>query len=320
MLARLADELLEATVALSFSRAGYAARSRLWSWERPPARVLAGRTAVVTGAASGLGLATARALSDLGARVWLVGRTAERLDRARRSIVDGGGPTRAEVVTWAADLAEPPDVAKLIDTLAAEEPAIDVLVHNAGALSAERQVNSLGFEMTVAAQLVGPFQLTRGLLPLLRAAESSRVITVSSGGMYTERLDVDDLVMGPDEYRGTVAYARVKRAQVALTREWARHEPGIAFHAMHPGWAATPGLTESLPAFSRLMKPLLRTPDQGADTIVWLATSNEPLCSTGHFWLDRRRRSTVRLPWTRAEPGEDRRLWEAVTTWAEEGR
>jgi len=94
--------------------------------------------------------------------------------------------------------------------------------------------------------------------------------------MYTQRLDPAALQMTPRGYRGVTAYARAKRAQVALSREWARRlaGTGITFHAMHPGWVDTPGIAAALPGFHRVMWPLLRTPGEGADTIVWLAAAD----------------------------------------------
>jgi dehydrogenase/reductase SDR family member 12 len=130
--------------------------------------------------------------------------------------------------------------------------------------------------------------------------------------MYTTGLDIDALSPDPDGFDGVAAYAQTKRAQVVLSQEWARRTAGssVTFHAAHPGWADTPGLQSSLPRFHRLMGPLLRTPEQGADTIVWLATSPRALESNGRFWHDRRQRSTVRLPWTAARPGAADRLWQ----------
>jgi NAD(P)-dependent dehydrogenase (short-subunit alcohol dehydrogenase family) len=94
---------------------------------------------------------------------------------------------------------------------------------------------------------------------------------------------------------------------------------GITFHAMHPGWADTPGVRAGLPRFRALMRPLLRTPDQGADTIVWLATSAAALAANGAFWLDRRRRRTNPLPWTRTPDEAASALWDwcVERAWAE---
>ena len=110
-----------------------------------------------------------------------------------------------------------------------------------------------------------------------------------------------------------MAYARAKRAQVVLTRLWARGLRGtnVVAHAVHPGWADTPGIAASLPRFRRVMGPFLRTPEQGADTIVWLAAAPEPARSSGLLWLDRRPRPFDRLPGTRVSAEEASGLWEA---------
>ena len=133
---------------------------------------------------------------------------------------------------------------------------------------------------------------------------------MTSGGMYTERLSTDDLEMPAEEFNGTTAYARAKRAQVALVSEWARSTDGVAFHAMHPGWTDTPGVEAALPCFHRILGPLLRSPDEGADTIVWLATTDEPTHHSGRLWLDRRQRPAHRLRRTHRpdEAIEQRRL------------
>jgi dehydrogenase/reductase SDR family member 12 len=150
------------------------------------------------------------------------------------------------------------------------------------------------------------------LMPALAAAGAARVITVTSGGMYTRRLDLATLPPPRAGYRGVVAYARVKRAQVALSAEWATRaaRTGVAFHAMHPGWADTPGIAAALPRFRRVMRPLLRTPEQGADTITWLATADPALLGTGGFWHDRRRRPEHLLPWTREDASARDLLWD----------
>jgi NAD(P)-dependent dehydrogenase (short-subunit alcohol dehydrogenase family) len=121
--------------------------------------------------------------------------------------------------------------------------------------------------------------------------------------------------MPPHEYNGTKAYARAKRAQVTLAEMWADRlrADGVSVHAMHPGWADTPGVRRSLPGFRRVMGPLLRTPEEGADTLVWLAADDgRPVETTGRFWLDRRPRDIHRLARTRRSdtPDERRRLWD----------
>ena len=165
--------------------------------------------------------------------------------------------------------------------------------------------------------MLSPFLLTRALRPLLEASAPSRVIVVASGGMYTEPLDVDALDPEPATYDGTKAYARCKRAQVVLAEEWTRDllDTGITVNAMHPGWADTPGLRTALPGFSRVVGPLLRTPEEGADTIVWLAAAPDAADLSGLFFLDRRARAKHRLRRTRRpdEAREAARLWRLCT-------
>ena len=111
--------------------------------------------------------------------------------------------------------------------------------------------------------------------------------------MYGQRLRADDLQYERGEYSPSTGYARTKRAQVVLSERWARElrGDGVIVHAMHPGWAATGGLAASLPGFSRIARPILRTDAQGADTTVWLAAAAEPGRSSGGFWHDRRARA-----------------------------
>jgi NAD(P)-dependent dehydrogenase (short-subunit alcohol dehydrogenase family) len=197
------------------------------------------------------------------------------------------------------------------------EERLDALVNNAGAIVPERTPSVDGYEMTFATMVLGPFVLTNGLVPLLErtAAEAgvARVVNVASGGMYLQRLHLDDLQMEGERYRGSVAYARAKRALVTLTREWSRrlHGRAITINAMHPGWADTPGVVASLPTFHRVIGPRLRTPEEGADTIVWLVASEEPAGVSGRFWLDRRPRPIDRLRSTRVDERDARRLWRA---------
>jgi NAD(P)-dependent dehydrogenase (short-subunit alcohol dehydrogenase family) len=163
--------------------------------------------------------------------------------------------------------------------------------------------------------VLGPHLLTRLLRERLIASAPARVLFVSSGGMYTRRLDVDDLQSRDGKFDGRVAYARSKRAEVVLMERWASEfaGTGVVAHAMHPGWADTPGIKTSIPTFGKLMGPLLRTPEQGADTIVWLAAAPEPAEITGRFWNDRHTRTThYPLTRTRETAAERERLWVAL--------
>ena len=302
------DELLEATVVGSFSRLGYVARSRLAAWEDAPS--LEGRRILVTGATSGLGRDCTQRLASLGATVTFVARDETRARSTLSELVAHSGHDRIDFhIADTSDLAAIRRVAETMN----ERGALDVLIHNAGAITPARTLSAQGYEMTVAAQLLGPFHLTQLLLPSLRTASPGRVLTVASGGLYSQRFDLVGLEPDEAHYDGVTAYARVKRAQLVLDHAWAHRvdRREVVFHAMHPGWTDTPGLAASLPRFHSVMGPLLRTPAQGADTLVWLASDPRATESTGGFWLDRRTRHEHKVPWTRSRDprGDEERLW-----------
>ena len=305
------DQVLDATIAPGFTAVGSSVRRRLSDWGPPVERDLSGETFVITGTTSGIGFEIACGLAAAGARVITVGRDRVRTEASAADI--GAEPV-------VADMSDPDAVREACRIIIAETDRIDGLVHNAGALLDVRTENAGGIETTIAAQVIGPFLMTSLLLERLssdRPTDPGRVITVSSGGMYAAGLSVGSLQMSADDYRGSEQYARAKRAQVTLNEMWAHHvDPKrVVFHAMHPGWADTPGVRTSLPRFHRVLSPVLRSPADAADTVLWLLASEEGAASSGGFWHDRRRRPIHRLPTTRRTDTSDRRrqLWEWVT-------
>jgi dehydrogenase/reductase SDR family member 12 len=299
------DAGLELSIVGSFSRVGPVVRRRLLGWEPLEAHRLDGRTAVVTGASSGLGQAAAATLAGLGASVVMLVRDTMRGARAAEAIHRATG-SRVEVLR--ADMGDLGSVREAAAALGLRP--IDILVHNAGSLSTELRITKQGIEDTVATHVVGPFLLTRLCMSNLEAAAPSRVIVVTSGGMYAEGLDVDRLQMTGEEYDGVVAYARAKRAQVSLVEECAGQlrRRGVGLMAMHPGWADTPGLQRSLPRFHRAMRPLLRSADEGAETIVWLGSVPLQRIGDAPLWLDRAPRALHRMRRTaRTDTAAERR-------------
>jgi dehydrogenase/reductase SDR family protein 12 len=294
---------------LGFTNVGYHCHKRRW---QPLAVSLRGRTAVVTGATSGLGQAAAAQLAELGARVILVGRNPDKAEAARQEIVATTGNDNVAVAL--ADLCLLADVRRLAQRLLETEPRIHVLVNNAGVLLNQRTTTAEGNETTLATNLLAPYLLTQLLLPRLRKSAPSRIINVSSGGMYAIGLALDDLQYEKTAYDGSRAYARSKRALVTLTEMWAEqlNNSGVVVHAMHPGWADTPGVAGSLPGFHAITRRLLRTAAQGADTITWLAAAKEAAKVTGVFWLDREPHTTRVFPGTDPSPQERQALWDAM--------
>jgi dehydrogenase/reductase SDR family member 12 len=302
------DGLLEATVFGSFTKVGFATRRRLWGWDDLEDLRLEGKVVVVTGANSGLGYAAATRVARAEADVHLVVRDRSKGETAAERIGRTTGRTPAVHV---ADLSDPAAVVAVAAELRDGLGRLDGLVHNAGAMFPERVESTGGLEASFGSMVFGPHVLTHELQPVLEAGHG-RVVWVTSGGMYTQRLHLDDLQYREGTYKGATAYARAKRAQVDLAAAWAERVPAINSWSVHPGWADTPGVEASLPGFRKVMGPLLRSPDQGADTIVWLLASREPLAHPGALWFDRRPRGVARAPRTATTPADRERLWAEI--------
>lgn len=307
---RAIDTALDRSVALGFSRIGPAVRRQLPAWPAdPPPGALDGRTVVVTGSTSGLGVATAEGVLALGARLVVVARNGEKAEEQRRELLATHPGAEVEVVL--ADLSDLDDVRRAANDLAALGP-LDAIVHNAGTMPPKRSNSPQGHELSMALHVLGPVLLTELLLPAL--AEGARVVLVTSGGMYAQKLRADDPEYRLGDYSPTTAYARSKRAQVELlpllTARWG---DGVLVYATHPGWADTPGVAESLPRFRKLTRPVLRDADGGTDTTVWL-TATEPAPRAGTLVHDRRVRPTHYRSGTRPQPGDVDSLWLWVTT------
>ncbi|KRF21010.1 dehydrogenase [Nocardioides sp. Soil797] len=295
---------MDRTLAPGYSRAGLALRRRLPGWPVDPLPgSLSGRHVLVTGASSGLGIGCVESLVELGATVHMVvrdelkgGRVLDQI-HARRPDAD----LRLE----RCDLADLDDIRRFVSEMDLAE--IHALIHNAGVMPPSRAESPQGHELSMAVHVLGPVLMTELLRERLH---DGRLVLVSSGGMYAQRLPADDPEFRSGDYAPAVAYARSKRMQVEmlplLADRWSLDAITVA--AMHPGWADTPGVQESLPRFRRLTRRILRDEVEGADTSVWLAAT-EPAPPTGRFWHDRAVRPTHLTPSTRPSADEVAEAW-----------
>jgi dehydrogenase/reductase SDR family member 12 len=303
------SRLVDPAVVLSFSQPGFQLHALAFDPEDLQVD-LAGRRCAVTGANSGIGFETALALAELGADVVLLCRSEERGQEAAARIGERTGSRRVSV-----ERCDVSDLASVRAAAARLRPGgLDVLVHNAGLLPASRLASPQDLELCLATHVVGPYVLTTQLLPALERSRDARVVWVSSGGMYTRRLQLEDpnWERRAAAYDGVVAYAETKRAQVVLSGLFAERLAGgsVRVNAMHPGWAETPGVARSIPGFFRATRAILRTPAQGADTVVWLAASPAGGEVSGRFFFDRRPRRTHWLPFTQETDRERAKLWD----------
>lgn len=256
-----------------------------------------GRVALVTGANSGIGLATCRELARRKFEVWMLCRDPARGAEAREAIARECGGERVHLAV--VDVSSLASIRRFAEGFPRSH--IDVLVHNAGVLPHEKKLTEDGVELTFATSVLGPFLLTGLFLEKLSRSTDARVIFVASGGLYPQRLDMALLTVDPGSFDGVRAYANAKRAQAILAHALAdkyRGQAPITFASMHPGWADTTAVRTSLPKFHKTMENLLRTAEQGADTVVWLAASPRPKGTRGKFWFDRRVAPEYPLPWT----------------------
>ncbi|MEM1437429.1 MAG: SDR family NAD(P)-dependent oxidoreductase [Pseudomonadota bacterium] len=274
---------------LSFTAIGYLVRRLFW---RTDGDSLDGKHVLITGASGGIGAATAAGCQAAGAKVTAVARDAEKLAGLNASLPE---PVSSEVV----DLAEPADIDALLDRLESAGDTVDVLVNNVGVMLHEHARNSAGLDKQFAVNLLNQFRLTERAISRGLLAEDAIIITVASGGMYMAPLVIAALATDDaGTHDGQTAYAVQKRAQVALNEHWQAAHPGRSFYVMHPGWVDTAGVKQSLPTFRRLLSPVLRNAEQGADTIVWLARQR-PETDSASIWFDRKARKTHAYGFTR---------------------
>jgi NAD(P)-dependent dehydrogenase (short-subunit alcohol dehydrogenase family) len=269
-----------------------------------------GRTCVVTGATSGIGLASAAALAERGARLVLLARTPSRADEAARAIRVRAPAAEVEVVFG--DLAALAEIRRAAPEILARCPRIDVLLNNAGVFYLRRRTSADGFEATFAVNHLAYFLLTNLLLDRLRETPGARIVSVASDAhRFGGPLDFEDL-QGERRYRPFTVYGRSKLCNILWTRELARRlsGSGVTANCCHPGAVATRlGQTGALwtQTLRRVLGLFMLSPEQGARTSVWLATAPELAGTSGRYFSKQREVEASR-------PARDdtaaRRLWE----------
>lgn len=261
--------------------------------------LMQGKTVVITGGNTGIGKATAIALAKRGADVIFTSRNAEKGERAKAEIEAAAGrPVRLELL----DLASFPSIRSFAARVLDSTPRIDVLVNNAGLILDRRETTAEGFEAMFGVNHLGHFLLTDLLLPRIRESAPARIVVVASDAHYRAKdgLDWDDL-MSTRRFRGFDVYSKSKLANVMFARELARRleGTGVTVNAVHPGVVATEfaGKDDAkgpIGWFFRLARPFLRTPEEGADTVIFAASSPEIEGRTGRYFADRKDKAPSR--------------------------
>lgn len=275
---------------------------------------MAGKTCVVTGASSGIGKATAKALAMMGAEVVMVCRSRER-GEAALSEIHGALPhnDRGRIELKLADLSIMSATRALADDLKRTHPRIHVLVNNAGAIFADRHVTPEGLEFTFALNHMSYFILTTQLLDTLKASAPARIINVSSGAHTRGQIPLDDLQY-KQKYSAFTAYSDTKLANVLFTYELARRleGSGVTCNCLHPGVVATGFSSQGGPPlfkwFLKWFRPFILTPERGAETTVYLASSPELEGVSGKYFV---RRKATRSSRRSRDDALAQKLWEA---------
>jgi retinol dehydrogenase 14 len=257
-----------------------------------------GKVVLVTGGTSGIGRAAATALAAMGAEVVVTGRSRERGEAAVEEIRDTSGNERVHLML--ADLAVQAEVRGLAEEFRERYDRLDVLVNNAGLVQSRRVETPDGIELTLAVNHLAPFLLTNLLIGLLEESAPSRVVTVSSEARRGAEIDFEDL-QSERRYRAFKVYGMTKLANILFTYELAERleGTGVVANCLHPGGVNT-NFGNNNRSFGTLIfrafKPFMRTPDRGADTVVYLAVSPEAGKMTGRYLIDRKVVSSFEEP------------------------
>lgn len=251
---------------------------------------------MITGSSSGIGKATSTELARMGAKVVMVCRDGARGEAARREVIEKSGASEADLELAFADLSSLDSVRSLAADFLKTGRSLHVLINNAGLILGERQVTKDGLETTFVVNYLSHFLLTNLLLGNLKSAAPSRVINVTSDASQSARIHFDDLQLERG-YSATRSYGQSKLAQVLFTNELAMklQGTGVTSNCVHPGAVATNWGRHSAGAMSiivRLASPFMKSPQKGAETVVYLASSPEVAGVSGKYFANKKEKAT----------------------------
>lgn len=266
------------------------------------------RIVVITGANRGIGKEAAKELARAGAKIYLASRSINSANEAREEIIRE--TNNKNIFVRELDLSSPESIRKFVDTFKKEETKLDVLINNAGLWSGDKVLSAFNEEMTFSVNVLGHQLLTKLLLDLLKSGSHSRIINVASH--FAGGLETDDVSFNRRKYNATSAYKQSKQANRMLTREWARRleNDNIVVYSMTPGFIPSTDLFRNQNVVGKLLLKLFgliegRTIQQGADTIVWLASTEESPGNNGGFFKDRKEEKCKFF-----NPAEEKKLWD----------
>lgn len=268
-----------------------------------------GKTVLITGGTSGIGLATSRALVGMGANLVLLARN---LEKAKSVVTELSKLTDdATVSCIEMDLSNLKSIERGVDEIRAKHPVVDVLINNAGGMFQERLVSADGYELTFAMNHLGHFVLTNGILENLKASEQGRVVNVSSAAHKAAKWDFDDL-MGEKKWSSLASYGNAKLANIFFTKELARRleDTNVTVNALHPGVVNTGfgGNFKGIWKFMLgMMRPFMLTPEKGAATSIYLASSPEVANVSGSYFVKKKEAESSSISHSE---DHQKRLWE----------
>jgi len=265
-----------------------------------------GKVCLITGANSGIGKETAKALAKMNANVVMLCRDKERGEEVQKEIIEQTGNKSVDL--FICDLSSQDSIRKFISEFKNKYQNLHVLINNAGVMLKNRKISVDGFEMNFAVHLLGPFLLSNLLLDVLKKSAPSRIINVASAAHKRAKIDFEDLQSVNKKYRLFSVYGISKLAEILFTYELSRKLEGtkITANAVHPGVVAT-NLGQDQSKFSQwFSRKFFKSPEEGAQTSIYLASSPEVEGITGKYFINKEPRESSEESYNE---GDAKRLW-----------